>query len=48
MRAAHRRLHVVMWALVAAATAWAIVLAIGARPVDPQTELPEDIAGETP
>ncbi len=48
MRAAHRKLHVVIWALVVAATAWTIALAIAARPVDPQTDLPEDIAGEAP
>lgn len=48
MRGAHRRLHVLAWAVVVAAVAFGVAAAIGARPVDPLTELPAAVAAESP
>ncbi|MEQ1930182.1 MAG: hypothetical protein ABL957_06560 [Parvularculaceae bacterium] len=48
MRRAHRRTHVIFWSIILPATLWALALALGARPIDPRSELPAAIAGEAP
>jgi hypothetical protein len=48
MRRAHRRIHVLVWLILAPAVALGVYAAVTQRPREPVTELPDAIAEDAP
>lgn len=48
MRRAHRRVHVLVWLILAPAVAFGVYAAIAQRPGEPLTDLPDAIAEDAP